>query len=223
MGIRSQKKEAEAVLRNWDQTSLIQWAESSRNPFRVLISMTYHRDELIRWRAIEATGWVAGVRAETDLDAVQDMVRRLLWQMNDESGSIIWHSSEMIGEILVNVPVLIPEYADVLLAFLHEEPFERGTHLAISRAAQVNPKPFVERVSELASSLANPDPAIRAYTVLALGALKKSSYNSVLKRLTEDDSRIQYYDMSSGNLVTLTIGEVASKAIEQINSNDRAA
>ena len=223
MGIRSQKKAAEAVLRNRDQTSLIQWAEASRNPLRVLVSMTYHRNELIRWRAIEATGWVAGVRAKTDLEAVQDMVRRLHWQMNDESGGLAWHAPELIGEILVNVPVLIPEYADILLSFLREEPFEKGTHLAVCRAAQINPEPFVERVSELASSLANPDPAIRGYAAMALGALRKSSYNSVLKRLTEDVSRFQHYDMSSGDFVTLIIGEVASKALELINSQDRAA
>ena len=79
--------------------------------------------------------------------------------MNDESGGLGWHAPELIGEILVNVPDLIPEYANVLMSFLHEEPFERGTHCAVYRAASVEPKPFTERASELLDSLKDPDPA----------------------------------------------------------------
>jgi len=223
MGIRSQKKEAEAILRNRDQAALLEWVESVRSPFRVLLSMTYDRDVLMRWRAIEATGWVVATGAASDLDKVRDMLRRLFWQMNDESGGLAWHAPELIGEILVSVPVLIPEYASLLLSFLREEPFEGGAHFAVYRAAQVNPEPFAGRAFELADSLANPDPAIRAYSALTLGMLKKPGFKHVLAPLREDRSQLRYYDFGSGDLVVMTVGEAAQKAIDMIDSTDRAA
>ena len=184
------------------------------------MSVTYDSDELVRWRAIEATGWVAGKSPSSDLDSVREMVRRLLWQMSDESGGLAWHASELIGEILVNVPVLIPEYADLLLSFLREEPFERGTHFAVYRVVQVNPKPFNDCVTDLVSSLADPDPAIRAFSALTLGVLKKSDCRHIMQPLLEDESQLQPYDFDSGDFVTITVGEAARIAIDLIDSKD---
>ncbi len=116
MSIRSQKTEAVHILRSRNQAALTRWARSVRNPLRVLISLTYDSDPLTRWRAIEAAGWTAANYAEANLDRVRDMLWRIFWQMTDESGGMGWHSPELIGEILVNVPLLIPEYADLLLA-----------------------------------------------------------------------------------------------------------
>jgi methylated-DNA-[protein]-cysteine S-methyltransferase len=200
---------------------LTEWAEVTRNPFRVLVSMTYHPDELLRWRAIEATGWIAG--AVSDLDYVRDMLRRLFWQMNDESGGLNWHSSELIGEILVNVPVLIGEYADLLQGFLKEEPFERGTHIAVYRAAQMNSGAFDSVASELVLSTSDPDPAIRAFAASTLVVLKKSDFAHVLQPLLEDDSELQYYDFGSGAVVTATVGTVVRSAVDMISSEGCAA
>ncbi|MBU8933929.1 MAG: hypothetical protein KOO62_07960 [candidate division Zixibacteria bacterium] len=223
MAIRSQKAEATAFLRNRDRTGLLEWARSVRGPLRALISITFDPVELMRWRAIEAVGWVVATFAESNLDRVRDMLRRLFWQMNDESGGLAWHAPELIGEILVNVPVLIPEYADLLLSSLREEPFERGVHLAIYRIAQIDSKPFAERASELANSVASPDPIIRAFSALTLGELKASAYCNILKPLIKDQSQLRHYDFNNGDFVTLRISEAARTAVEMIESKDRAA
>ena len=77
--------------------------------------------------------------------------------MNDESGGPGWFVPEMIGRILMNVIMLIREYTQLLMAFLKEKPFKRGSHLEIYRVASVIPKPFVDRVNELTESLNQPD------------------------------------------------------------------
>jgi len=223
MGIRSQKKEVETLLRHRDRIALLKWARSVRNPFRVLLSMTYDNDELIRWRSIETVGWVAALYAESDPERVRDTIRRLFWQMNDESGGLAWHASELIGEILVSVPVLIGEYADLLLSFLREEPFEKGTHFAVWRTAQVNPQPFADRASELVDSLTDPDPAIQAYSALTLGALKRPEYSHILKPLLENNSQFRHYDFGSGEFVAMSVGKAARIALDLIASSDRAA
>ncbi|UCD17733.1 MAG: hypothetical protein JSV44_02190, partial [Candidatus Zixiibacteriota bacterium] len=143
-----------------DFDMLSRWAILVRNPLGILLSLTYGDDELRRWRAIEAIGKVAGWLTIRGIEKVRDFIRRLLWLMNDESGGLGWFCPEIIGEILVNVPALAREYAGLLPAYFHQEPFEKGTHQAVYRVAQVCPLPFVKSIPKLADSLNNPDPVV---------------------------------------------------------------
>ena len=92
--------------------------------------------------------------------------------MNDESGGVGWHSPDIIGEILVNVPSLIDEFGDLLLAYLKEEPFERGIHRAILKVASINPEPFRNYTSLITKSLDSDDPEIRTCTINILEKIK---------------------------------------------------
>ncbi len=194
------KTEVKKLLKRGDYAGLLRWAASVRNPQRILISLTFDSDELLRWRAIDAFGRIAAVQAGQDLERVRDTIRRLLWLMNDESGGLGWHAPEMIAEILVNVPALIPEFAGLLPSFLREEPFERGTHFAVYRVAQVDPGPFIEYVSELTASLGDPDPAIRAYSALALKAIPGSAAERATRDLQTDQATFTLFDFERGEL-----------------------
>jgi hypothetical protein len=202
------KTEVKELLRRRDYAALLRWAASTRNPQRILISLSFDRDELLRWHAIAAFGRIAALQAEENLEKVRDSIRRLLWLMNDESGGLGWHAPEMIAEILVNVPTLIPEYAGLLPSYLHEEPFERGTHFAVYRVALVDPKPFVEHVPALTASLDDPDPAIRAYAALALRAITGSSGDPAAGKPQPDDATFMFYDFESGELRETTVNGI---------------
>jgi hypothetical protein len=76
--------------------------------------------------AVEAAGQMAAVTAESGLEPVREVLRRVIWLMNDESGGVLWQGPEILGEILVQVPDLRPEFAPLLPPYLVEEPFERG-------------------------------------------------------------------------------------------------
>jgi hypothetical protein len=116
------------------------------------------------------------------------------------TGGLGWHAPEVIAEILVNVPALIPEYAGLLPSYLREEPFERGTHFAVYRVALVDPRPFVEHVPALTTSLDHPDPAIRAYSALALKTIAGSSGDRAAGGPRADDATFMFYDFESGEL-----------------------
>ncbi len=205
MGATSHKTEVEELLRRRDHAALLSWADSVRSPQRVLMSFTFDRSELLRWRAIEAFGRVAAAQAERDLERVRDTIRRLLWLMNDESGGLGWHAPEMIAEILVNVPALIPEYAGLLPSYLREEPFERGAHFAVYRVAQIDPGAFVEHIPALIASLNDPDPAIRAYSALALKTIAESSGGDPTDERREDNATFMWFDFDSGELRETTV------------------
>ena len=204
----SQKAEVRELLVQRDLDGLLAWAGATRNPQRILFSLTFAVDELIKWRAIEAVGRVAGVQAGSDIQKVRDFIRRLLWLMNDESGGLGWHAPESIGEILVNVPALVNEYAGLLPAYLREEPFQRGVHHAVYRVASVNHKPFTESIPKLGESLTDPDPAIRGYAALTLETMGVKSYRSTIEKLQDDHSPVSLYDFDTGQLQDTTVGRL---------------
>ena len=174
------------------------------------MSLTFDSEELIRWRAVEAVGPVAAGQAQVDLDRVRETLRRLLWLMNDESGGIAWLSPEMIGEVLRHVPALIDEYAAMLPSFLREEPFGRGTHLAIWRVAGVRPDVFRDSVGELAKSLPDKDPAIRAYAAAAILLIDPSQADQIKLKLNQDDAGFVRYDFESGQMKQFTVAGMIS-------------
>jgi hypothetical protein len=205
---RQRKQTATALLRARDLPAITDWARRDRRARETLVALLYEQDELLRWRAIEALGRVAAVIAETDLEPVRELLRRLFWSMNDESGTLGWHSPEAIAEILVNVPALIDEFGVLLPAFLWEEPFERGTHWAVARVARCRPDVYGDRVEELVPSLEAADPHIRACAVLALGLVGAEGALARAPALRDDREAVRLFDFDSGQIRETSVAEV---------------
>jgi HEAT repeat protein len=223
MNMRARKAAVRQFLRNRDLEPVRHWAGTVRSPLRTLFSLTFDHEELLRWRAVEAIGQVAAEQARPDPERVRDFLRRLLWQMNDESGGLSWLSPEIIGEILVNVPSLAGEYGPLLLSYLHEEPFERGAHQAISRLASKKPDVFSQGTSLLAESLENPDPAIRALAAAALGAIDTTRVDALLERFRNDGAVVNLYDFASGTMRAGTVSEFVTEALDSGRDSEQAA
>ena len=73
-----------------------------RQAVNPLFSFFYNADELIRWRAITAMGAVVSRLADQDMESARIIMRRLMWNLNDESGGIGWGSHEAMGEIMAD-------------------------------------------------------------------------------------------------------------------------
>ncbi len=198
------------TTRDWP--GLIAEMQPTQATLSVLLSLSYDTDELIRWRAIEAMGQVARVLARTDVERVRNLIRRLLWSMNDESGGVGWHAPETIGEILANVPPLVGEMGVLLTAFLRQAPFERGAYLAVYRAASVEAAPFEDSAPELVDSLRSSDPYVRGLASLALGALGKTVYRGDVEALRSDTSPVTLYDFEAGRMTSTTVSRLAERA-----------
>lgn len=59
---------------------------------RHLNRLLYETGGLLRWRAIEGMGAVAHRMAGEDPEAVRNILRNLLWTINEESGGIGWRT-----------------------------------------------------------------------------------------------------------------------------------
>jgi len=209
--LHARKITVREFLSHRDLTGVRRWAASERSPLRTLLSLTFDGQELIRWRAVEAVGPVAADQARLDLDRVRDFMRRLLWLMNDESGGLSWLSPEMIGEILVNVPTLIEEYGPLLPSFLQEEPFERGSHLAIWRVAGIRSELFKKTVLQLRQSLGHPDPGVRALAAVAIMTIDSTQSGALAVQFSNDEAGFALYDFTKGEMQQTTVARMVAR------------
>jgi hypothetical protein len=166
--IERPKTAVEQFLRDRDWEGLIGWAEKNRGGVRFLLSHLHSNDSLLQERAVEGLGLIAAQIFKGNPEKVRELIRRLLWSMNDESGNLIQRAPEAIGEILANVPDLIGEYADILFSFWDESPFERGVHWAAARLSSVKPSTLTKYLGRLKRDLESSDIAIRLHSATAL-------------------------------------------------------
>lgn len=118
----------------------------ARQVINPLFSFLYNSDEQIKWRAVTAMGAVVANLADKDMEEARVIMRRLMWNLNDESGGIGWGSPEAMGEILACHEGLAKEYVNILISYtmedgnyLENEILQRGLLWGIGRLSQVRP------------------------------------------------------------------------------------
>jgi len=203
---RQRKDALRLMLEARDHEALLAWGRSERHAVRTVFSALFESDDLLRWRAIEALGLLAGQESGRDLERVREWLRRLLWNMNDESGGLMWHGAEAIGEILMNVDRLIGEFVMILHSFHQEEPFEAGTYRALARVASLEPERVAPFVVFLQRGLTDPDPRIRAHAarILALVNAPRADHPA-WDDVLADDTPLTVYDHDTGELRETTV------------------
>ena len=200
-------------MRDWE--GLSDWAKTERSAIRVVSASLLSDDALMSWRATEALGKLAGQKARMNgANSVRAIVRRLLWGMNDESGSIIWNAPEAIAEILVNVPELTDKYGRIVASFIDLEPFPRGVHWAIARLSEIKSNVFSDMIAVLRVSLASQDPAIRAFAAKVLVKMQVLSSDDIERNLLRDEAEFQMYDMGIGEMISITVAAYCRRVIK---------
>jgi len=212
-----QKKIVRDLLERHDREGLVRWADGRKKGITTLLALLlYQTDELMRWRCIEGLGLLAANLAPQGVEPLRDIIRRLLWTMNDESGNVGWFAPEAIGEIMASVPRLAREFTDLLPNFLVEEPFERGTHWAMVRVAgAVGHSPSVIKMLEagagtLVQSLGDQDAFTRAHAALALKRLGRLD-GAPAAAIAADTGPLTVYDFDSGTLVSTTVADLVEQ------------
>ena len=166
-----------------------------------LFSHFYHKEELIRWRAVTAMGIVVAKIAESgNMESARIVMRRLMWNLNDESGGIGWGSPEAMGEILSRNKALAQEYHSILTSyisdhgnFLEHELLQRGVLWGIGRLAHEQPDLIRYAAPDLIMFLKSHDPLHRGLAVWGCTALKHPLTDPLLKKLVDDNTKITIF------------------------------
>jgi hypothetical protein len=206
MNRQQRKKLVKELVVSRQLARLQELAKRDKRVVGVLCALLYEPDDHFRWRAIEALGSVAAIVADTDLQSVRELVRRLEWLMNDESGGAGWHSPEAMAAIVVNVPPLLDTFGVLLGSYLRDDGLSRGAHWAVAALAKVRPGLFADRIDELTVSLDSNDPFIRGYAVIALASIAGDTLAERTKNMRDDSGTLELYTRDTGELRPTTVG-----------------
>ena len=181
-----------------------------------LFSLLYHGRPLVRWRAVSAMGETVSLLAREDLEGARVVMRRLMWNLNDESGGIGWGSPEAMGEIMARHRGLAEEYATILISylnpcgnFLEHEGLQHGVLWALGRVAGAHPSLLQGVLPLILPFLSSCDPELRALALWSGRALPHGDrqIRKHLEAFLNDQAQVTLY--LDGRLQTTTIAGLA--------------
>ena len=197
-----------------------------------LLCFLYDTDETIRWKAVRGVGITVSAIAEKDLETARNIMRRLIWSLNDESGGIGWGAPEAMGEIMAENETLAREYHRMLVSYIDEngnllgnDELERGAMWGINRLARKRPELLRECTRPILAQLKSPDPVKRGLAVLTLLLLVDSPLSRLelalpaplLEPLLQDRSEIRIF--LDGSFKKHKISRLTSELLERLKSS----
>jgi len=220
---RSLKKKLFDLLNQGDLDKAL--VEIGRFPPRQIInpllSFIQSGNEKVKWGAVTAAGHVVSRLADSDLEAARVIMRRLMWNLNDESGGIGWGSPELMGEILAAHGGLAREYAHILLSYarpdgnyLEHEGLQRGLLWGIGRLSEKRPELVREAAGVLLPYLGSQDGVIRGLAARMMGLLQVKEAQPVLRELAED--AFSMVIMVGNRFTTVRVKDLAEEALRSI-------
>lgn len=197
-----------------------------RRAFNALLPFFFDRDEITRWRAVCAAGRVVGGLAESDIESARDLIRRLIWNLNDESGGIGWGSPEAMGESLARQPLLATEYASIFVSYLLEDEnrlehpiLQSGVLWGIGRMARANPGAVRDADRFIPPFFASGMPLLRGLGAWAAVPLMTGTIRPLLRPLLVDSSPIRFFP--DCRPVDTIVSRLAEEALAQIDQEVR--
>ncbi|MCG6912090.1 MAG: HEAT repeat domain-containing protein [Deltaproteobacteria bacterium] len=202
MGTRQLKKEILEYLSAPDlrQSLACLTAMPARQVVNALFGCLYHMSPPIKWHAVSAMGAVVSNLAHTDMEASRIVMRRLIWNLNDESGGIGWGSPEAMGEITACHRRLADEYHRILVSyinpdgnFLEHAELQKGLLWGLARLADTRPALVMDAGPFLLPHLQSTDAEHRGLAALTAGAIRERSVRATLENLLSDQTKISLY------------------------------
>ncbi len=189
-----------------------------RQAVNPLFSFFYSGEEVFRWRAITAMGEVVARMADTAMEQARVVMRRLMWNLNDESGGIGWGSPEAMGEITARHEGLAKEFTDIVISYinpegnyLEHEMMQRGSLWGVGRLAHARPLLAGPAMDFLPAFFDAPDPFLRGTAIWAAGPILTDSVRPMVEAHLSDNAPLRVY--RSMNIESTTVAQLSMEAI----------
>ncbi len=204
---RQLREKIVALLRENDFAALVELAGQEKSVADILLQFLYDPRDILLWRALEGLGHVAGAHPEQ----VRKLIPRLLWLLNEDSGSSSWGAAAALGVVGRYRLELVRDIIPMFCGFLWED-FSRAPMLwGIGRLAEVHPEVLAEVVPDMVPGLSDADPLVRALSAWALGMVGAQDALEAIQDLLSDQETVIIYEQ--GELRRTTVGEAARKAL----------
>lgn len=193
-----------------------------------LFSLLLAPEPLLKWRAVSAFGVIVAKLAEQDLESARVVMRRLMWNLNEESGAIGWGAPESMGESLARCPRLAVEFNRILISYAQEpasgdgnyldhEPLRRGVYWGMARLAEKQPDLVQRGRSTFLELLRDEDAEKRALGLWGLCSVGSGQENaSAVRSLIDDGNVVVLY--RNDQLREYLVSDLAREALARITA-----
>ena len=194
----------------------------ARQVVNPLFSFFCSTDPTVRWRAVTAMGVVMTTLASADMEAARVVMRRMIWQLNEESGGIGWGIPEAMGETMARHEGLAEEYAHMLVSYIQEDgnflehiPLQRGVLWGLGRLARARPSLVEKATPDIELFLSAADAQLRGLAAWILGLVGAQGARPRLENLTADGAEVLLY--LDWREERCTVSELAGQALAALN------
>jgi hypothetical protein len=188
-----------------------------RQVINPLFSFLCSTEPQVKWRAVKAIGEVVKNLAEEDMESARVIMRRMIWNLNDESGGIGWGLPEAMGEVMARHQGLADEYVMILKSYIQEDgnfleyqPLQRGVLWGLGRLAQEKPELLKNVTPHVRPFLSSADAVLRGLAAWTMGLLGGSQGDPALTALESDETEVTLY--LNGRERSYRISELVRKA-----------
>jgi hypothetical protein len=191
---------------------------------RSLLASLCEETETRKWRAVSAMGLLAADLARENVEEARELMRRLMWNLNDESGSSGWGAPEAMAEIMAADEGLAEEYVHMLVSYLREDGnylenplLQRGLLWGIGRLAEVRPALVRKHgaATHLMPFLNSSDRVVQGLAAWCAGILEVQEARSELESLVDEETEILLY--KGHDLQRFRTGQLARDALERLD------
>ena len=227
MNYRQLKKEALRLLQSEDLKAALD-ALGQFPPKQIvnpLFGLLYHGEPRVRWRAVSAMGEVVSRLADRHIESARIIMRRFMWNLNDESGGIGWGSPEAMAEIMVRHVQLAREFGCILISyadpegnFLEHPTLQQGVLWAWGRLGRERPEMMQPAAHLLAAYLASDDLSLRGMAAWASAPLGAHVLQPHLEALVSSTEQVIIY--MDDELTSQSIGQLARISLSLTHSGN---
>ncbi len=213
---RQRKQLARELLIARDIPRLVEWARADRCVIDAVLAHLYDQDDLVRWRAVDALGRLTADLANSDAESVRNMLRRLEWSTNDESGMINWHAPEAIASIIQWQPDLFADHVPIVVGLITNmaeedlDHFRPGVLWAIGHLGKAATDHVREVLPAITAAFDDADAQVRGMAVWCLGRTGHARQLAERPELLNDDWPVDLYE--DGELTSTSVGLLLSLA-----------
>lgn len=161
---------------------------SERQLYRALMMLIHDGEDIVRQSACRHLGEII---AQGEPARIDNLVRRLLWRLNPESGDHPVGLPELLGEIGNRVPKEIKSFVSVILYYLDDEKLLPGLLQAAGRIGEKLPEVLEEYIGEISRLLQHENPIIAGNAALALCRIEGNAAGEALQALNDDTREIE--------------------------------
>ena len=176
-------------------------------------------------RAAVALGQLTARLATQQPETAKNIIRRLMWHLNEESGNIGWGIPEAFGEILAASEPLAKDFHKILITYVIDlgrddnycdnDTLRRSCYWAIGRLAQARPQMCLGARQWLIKGLEDADTVCQGMAAWALAQLPPDLMAAPpLRRLAEsgNDAMCELFD--GHDIYEKSASQIARQALE---------